>query len=58
MRSIKLPELSGRAADGGVLELPRRMTPKVKVIGRQSRGCLALIFDLNQQLISRHWFTA
>ena len=34
------------------------MTPKVKVIGRQSRGCVALIFDLDQHLFLRHWFTA
>ena len=34
------------------------MTPKVKVIRRQSRSCVALIFDLDQHLVPRHWFTA
>jgi hypothetical protein len=53
----KPPELDGRAADLGALELPRRMTPKVKLIGQQSRGSVALIINLDQQLIPRHWFT-
>src|SRR5215510_13162363 len=34
------------------------MTPKVKVIGPQIRGFVALIFDLQQHLVPRHWFTA
>src|SRR5262249_226376 len=51
-------ELSRPGANLGAFVLPRRMTPKVKVIGRQSRGCVALIFDLDQHLVSRYWFTA
>ena len=51
-------ELSRPGADLGAFELPRRMTPKVKLIGPQSRGCVALIFDLDQHLVLRHWFTA
>jgi hypothetical protein len=38
----------------GAFELPRRMTPKVKLVGPQSRGCVALIFDLEQHLVLRH----
>jgi len=34
------------------------MTPKVKVIRRQSRGCAALIIDLDQHLVPRHRFAA
>ena len=51
-------ELRRPGANLGAFELPRRMTPKVKVIGRQSRGCVTLIFDLDQHLVSRYWFTA
>src|SRR5215471_7504756 len=51
-------ELSRPGADLGAFELPRRMTPKVKLIGPQSRGCVALVFDLDQHLVLRHWFTA
>jgi len=34
------------------------MTPKVKVIGSQARGCVGLIFDLEQHLVPPDSFTA